>query len=115
MITPMQMYWLVTLNSIVTVSGIIAVVIGIIAFISVAIVLDDTLPPWMTIVLGVVAIFFAMVAAFTPSTKQMAAIILVPKIANNEKVQTVGNKLYDLAVEWMDELRPNRDGSKEEK
>ena len=45
---------------------------------------------------------------FTPTTKQMAAVIVVPKIANSEKVQTVGNRLYDLAVEWMDELRPAR-------
>jgi hypothetical protein len=30
----------------------------------------------------------------------------VPKIVNSEKLQTAGNKLYELAVEWMDELRP---------
>jgi hypothetical protein len=51
-----------------------------------------------------------LVLAFTPSTKQMAAIMIVPKIANNEKVQTIGNKVYDLAVEWMDELKPAKKG-----
>ena len=45
---------------------------------------------------------------FTPTTKQMAAVLVVPRIANSEKVQTAGNKLYDLAVEWMDELRPHK-------
>ena len=45
---------------------------------------------------------------FLPSTKQMAAIMIVPKIVNNEKVQTIGNKIYDLAVEWMDELAPKK-------
>lgn len=49
-----------------------------------------------------------LTTAFVPSTKQMAAIIVVPKIANSEKVQMAGNKLYDLAVEWMDELKPAR-------
>ena len=52
------------------------------------------------------AVVIKLTTAFVPSTKQMAAIIVVPKIANSEKVQTVGNKLYDLAVEWMDELKP---------
>jgi hypothetical protein len=37
----------------------------------------------------------------------MAAIIIVPKIANSEKVQTAGNKLYELALEWMEALRPS--------
>ncbi len=46
---------------------------------------------------------------FIPSTKQMAAIMIVPKIVNNEKVQTIGNKVYDLAVEWMEELKPNKE------
>ena len=49
----------------------------------------------------------------TPTTKQMAAVLVVPKIANSEKVQVAGNKLYDLAVEWMDELRPRKRGAKE--
>ena len=44
--------------------------------------------------------------ALIPTTKEMAAIIVIPSVLNNEKVQTVGNKLYDLAAEWMDELRP---------
>ena len=43
----------------------------------------------------------------------MAAIIIVPRIVNSEKVQTVGNRLYDLAVEWMDELKPRKNGAKE--
>lgn len=41
-----------------------------------------------------------------PSTKEMAAIIIVPKIVNSEKGQGLNTKIYDLAVEWMEELRP---------
>jgi hypothetical protein len=51
------------------------------------------------------------ISAFVPSTRQMAAIMIVPKIANSEKVQTIGNKVYDLAVEWMEELKPNKKGN----
>ena len=45
---------------------------------------------------------------FVPTTKEMAAILIVPKIANSEKVQQAGNRLYELAVEWMGELRPQQ-------
>lgn len=55
-----------------------------------------------------IAIAISTASHLMPSTKQMAAIIIVPKIANSEKVQTIGNKVYDLAVEWMEELKPNK-------
>lgn len=43
---------------------------------------------------------------FVPTTKTVAAMYIIPAIANNEKVQDCGNRLYDLAIEWMDELKP---------
>ena len=47
--------------------------------------------------------------ALVPSTAQMAAIVVVPRIVNNEQVQTVGSRLYDLATEWLDELKPEKE------
>lgn len=47
--------------------------------------------------------------ALVPTTKQMAAILIIPRIANSEKVQQAGNKLYEIAVEWMDELKPSKE------
>ena len=35
-----------------------------------------------------------------PSTKQMAAIIVVPKIVNNEQVQEIPENLIELCNEW---------------
>ena len=62
--------------------------------------------------LGILSVVFTVVISLAsiliPSTKQMAAIMIVPRIANSEKVQTIGNKVYDLAVEWMEELKPNK-------
>ena len=46
------------------------------------------------------------VAIFVPSSKTAAAMYVVPAIVNNEKIQAVGNGIYDLAVEWMKELKP---------
>ena len=58
---------------------------------------------------GGLTFLMALLWTFTPSTKQMAAIVVVPKIVNSEKVQDVGEKLYGLAVEWMDELHPRKE------
>ena len=44
----------------------------------------------------------------TPTTKELAAMYVIPAVANNEKVSDAGNKLYELAVEWMEELRPQK-------
>lgn len=114
MITATQMYWLVTMDSIVHASAIIAIALGVMAFLTIPMVLDD-LPKWTPSAIALVAVAFALAAAFVPTTRQMAAIVMVPKIANNEKVQAAGDKLYDLAVEWMDELRPRKKAGDEEK
>lgn len=107
MITTTQMYWLVTMDSIVCVSAIIAITLGVV-LLWIPMVIDVVFPKLATLAIALAAVAFALVAAFVPTTRQMAAILVVPKIANSEKVQTVGNKLYDLAVEWMDELRPTK-------
>lgn len=58
-------------------------------------------------VLWIVATQIAV--ALVPSTAQMAAIVVVPRIVNNEQVQTAGSGLYDLATEWLDEPRPRKE------
>jgi multisubunit Na+/H+ antiporter MnhG subunit len=40
-------------------------------------------------------------AILTPSTKQMAAIIVVPTIVNSTAVQKDVPELYNLGVEWL--------------
>lgn len=51
-----------------------------------------------TLTMGIT--FFAL-AVVIPSTKQLAAIICIPKIVNNEKVQSVSSNLLDLTDEWL--------------
>lgn len=106
MITTTQMYWIAILDS-VTVTAVIASVVlafGTLGAFGFACSEEDHW--WLPITSTVMLLFFMAVATFTPSTKTMAAILVVPKIVNSEKFQTAGNKLYELAVEWMDELRP---------
>ncbi len=118
MITPTQMYWITRLDNIyniLAVGALITLVIGV-TFLLVFFVSDcgkdlKGFKVWgiRTLVLGVLLL---VAHAFVPTTKQMAAIIVVPKIMNNEKVQTVGNKVYDLAIEWIDTLEPTKKKTK---
>ena len=57
-----------------------------------------------------IQVVLSIVIVAVPSTKEMAAIIIVPRLANSEKVQTVGNKVYDLAMEWLDTIKPEKKG-----
>lgn len=67
----------------------------------------------------VVSLFGAMLFVavigllFIPTTKTGAAMYVVPAIVNNEKINEAGDRLYELAAEWMEELRPakNKNGS----
>ena len=108
------MYWLVILDNI-TAAGVTFFVLGFAVFVVAAI--GHSIEGWSKSisVLSLCVVLVALaILTFVPSTRQMAAIIVVPKIANSEKIQLAGNKLYDLAVEWMDELRPSK-GEKETK
>lgn len=53
------------------------------------------------------AIALGLMHACVPTTKELCAIMVVPVIANNEKVQDIGTKFYELATEWLEELKPN--------
>lgn len=128
MITQMQMYWLTrldALDALVCCIGVtffvLSLVLGIIGMV---IRVDYSYEErrygtgkrlhhkWMPLCIAV-SFVSALTASLIPSTKEMAAIIVIPKIANSEKVQDVGNRLYDLAVEWAEELRPKKKEGKE--
>ena len=106
MITMTQMYWLVTLDSIVHTSWALVVVSALASVAAIGIACGEERFLWLPFV--TIGMFFLSIVTltFVPTTKQAAAIVIVPKIVNNEKVQMVGNQLYDLAVDWMRELRP---------
>jgi len=48
-------------------------------------------------------------AILIPSTKEMCAIKAIPMIVNNEQVQELPNKVVELANEWIEELKPNKE------
>ena len=43
---------------------------------------------------------------FVPTTKDMAAILVIPAVANNEDVQEISQDLVNLAKDWIKEKSP---------
>lgn len=59
-----------------------------------------------------VAFISAFIAIFTPTSKTVAAMFLIPAIVNNEQVQNISHNslklLESLTEEWAEELRPDK-------
>ncbi len=125
MITTTQMYWLVKLDDIRCVFGdtlwfpiawiIVVAIVSFAAFLGTIDEMEDKRRKvhailkkalWTCVPMLFLIVIIQVTVALVPSTRQMAAIVVLPKIVNNEKVQTMGNRLYDLALEWMEEMRP---------
>ena len=101
------MYWLVMLDNL-SVAGFMILFVSFTA--TCVLFIGHTVegwPKWPIIAASCAMLVSMSIITFLPSTKQMAAILIIPKIANSEKVQQTGNHLYDLAVEWMEELQIN--------
>lgn len=110
-ITTMQMYWILMLENIR--GGLVAILVMCGLFITLGMPMLGAIEK-EKLFLPITKKFLVVAAAsllgltFIPSTKQMAAIMIVPRLANSEKVQIIGNRAYDLAVEWMKELKTNK-------
>lgn len=109
MITPMQMYWLLKLDDICGFSIVVLTVASLVFFfctIGKRAFCDElcntkSITTTRNIALYV-ALFFGFIAMFVPTTKQMAAIYVVPAIVNNEKIQQSGGKTLDISNQLLD-------------
>lgn len=54
-------------------------------------------------------LLLATVSVFIPSTKEMAAIIVLPRVANSQTVRELGDGVVGLAKEWLEELKPKKE------
>ena len=119
MITPSTIYWITRFDDIRT--GLMALAIIAVALAALTIVLffasvgevsRDNEMRYVKLTFCFAAAFvllagvLGVVRTFVPATKDAAAMAVLPALANSEKVQTVGNAGYDLAVEWLEELKP---------
>ena len=126
MITPMQLYWITRLDGL-CILFIIAMslfllaagVFAIAGFVEGGSVLsddsDETSKRYFRWSLKscIVGLTILTLGCFVPSTKEMAAIVVVPRIANSESVQEIGGKIVDLATAWLEELAPKKEKAAE--
>ena len=116
MITTSEMYWLTRLDDINCALGLFSILGGVATFLLYVVgafeyadAPDRRRQVWQIAGRALSSVILALiVGTFIPTTKEMAAILVIPKIVNNEKVQDAGNKLYDLAVEWLEALKPEK-------
>ena len=126
MITPTQMYLITRLDSIHCVFGVAIIPAMILAGIAALIGLLNYASGFgdkdrsfgarllrMSLRVFAICVVASIFEALIPTTKEMAAITVVPRIANNERLQEAGNRLFDLATAWMEELAQKKKGGAE--
>ena len=62
-----------------------------------------TAKAWLKVT-GVIFGISLIFSIVTPTTNQAAVIYCLPKIASNEQVQKIPNKLLELSNNWLDEM-----------
>lgn len=118
--TTAQMYFLVMLDSISCGALLAAVFLGLISFIftigylmaeEMRFVRYDEFPRWIKVLWGSCVLSF-LVSVFLPTTKQMAAIVVLPRIVNNSRVQEIPDKILDFTEAWIKEMGHDSLGKK---
>lgn len=116
-ITPWTIYWITRLDEIRDIAGgSVVLSCGVLAIgLLATLILASDLEQWAlhTIKLGaacaaVTLVCSVAVRAFLPSTKEMCAIVIIPKIAQSESLEQVGTGVVDLAKQWLEELKPKQ-------
>lgn len=112
-ITPWTIYWITRLDVIIGISVLLLTAV-LITFVIWTFEAGQRIVPAMKFLL-IPFIPLMLIVTCLPSTKEMAAIIIIPKIVNSEKVERVGNYLYDTAINWVYDFsntkRSNQDDS----
>lgn len=135
-VTPSEMYWLTRMDGIREVASVACVlltilsVVGLLGYVGTSIgsVVAETPEGinqaraahrklvWVFWGLFVGLVSSSAVYAFLPTTREYAAIKIVPAIVNNERLRTDATELYDLTVEWTKgQLRTKKAGAGAEK
>jgi hypothetical protein len=123
MISSWDIYWITRLDAINALALISAMIIGVCVSLGSVPVIVDSLwedDDWWPTVKRLYQVFITLfvlsliTVTLVPSTKEFAAIYLIPKIANNEQVQKVPDNLLKLLnaklEDWINDV-----GKKEQK
>lgn len=96
MTTTEMVYWIIMLDRINIAFCLASTVLGVIllAF-TMATIADRNKFKWHYPVWVFFELFFICGSVFLPNTKQMATIYLLPKVINDEKIQSIGGRAID--------------------
>lgn len=73
----------------------------------------ETLRKWRNYTLGFMLVCMTLTPALSagnalmPTSKEMAAIVVIPKIANSQPLSDIAANVVDLANAWLKELKPD--------
>ena len=114
MISPFEIYLVMQLDSLVGLAIGFSILFGVATLFAVFAALDDALdrPIFALSVTAGPFLVAALTAALLPSSKTAAAMVVIPAIANNEKIQDEASELYQLAKQGLKQVIA--DGSKTE-
>lgn len=114
-ISPIEVYFILQLDSIRNTTGSLLFIIGLLTAISAVVFFlsfddcfgsDGTVraltKKLCTISLSLFSVLL-LVQAFIPSTKQMAAVLILPQVVNNEKVQQLPEDILNLVQSFIKE------------
>ena len=128
MIDSWTVYWISRLDTITCILSIMTFVFSILFLFVIVVLLNEMarfdedmyrcsskVPMCIKIIPIIFLPIFLTLTALVPTTKEMCAVIIIPKIVNNEKLHDVGDKFYNLAMDWMEELSPTKKEKQNEK
>jgi hypothetical protein len=106
MISAFEIYLVMQLDSIVTVFFVFAVASGFVALFLGFIGAAEDNPVWLAFAkrLCVWSVASSLLAAFVPSTKTAAAMLVIPAIANSEAAHKEAGELYVIAKQALKDI-----------
>ncbi len=108
-VTSMQLYWILKLDSFLTASWVILLILSILLITVVipACAEDIPLNKKAVSIMSFFIIISGVFITFVPSTKQMCTLLVIPPIINNEDVQKLHRKILELSTERLYDLKNN--------
>lgn len=57
----------------------------------------------------IIAVLLFGLCCFLPNSRQAAAIIVLPKIINNDHIHEIPDEILNLSIEWLKETKSKKE------